>query len=250
MRELISLRHTACLALLSEVDHIVVLCEWTRAVLTRIGVPPEKVTLSRHGVGRGGGGAQLSDAGRPERDGARRTLRAAFLGRLDPVKGAHVLVEAIRLGPDLPVALDLYGVEQGEASAAYLSRLRKIAGGDRRITFRDPVTPGTVTTRLRPYDLIAVPSQGLETGPLVVLEAFAAGVPVLGSRLGGIAELVEDSVDGLLVEPRSPEAWRRAFERLCHEDGLLARLREGIRPPRGMDAVASEMAGLYVHVCS
>ena len=48
------------------------------------------------------------------------------------------------------------------------------------------------------FDLCVVPSLWLETGPLVVLESFAAGVPVLGSRLGGIAELVRDGVDGLL----------------------------------------------------
>ena len=48
-------------------------------------------------------------------------------------------------------------------------------------------------------DVLAVPSQWLETGPLVVLEAFAAGTPVIGSDLGGIRELVSDGRDGLLV---------------------------------------------------
>ena len=58
---------------------------------------------------------------------------------------------------------------------------------------------------IRKYDALVVPSVWLETGPLVVLEAFAAGVPVIGSRLGGIAEMVRDGVDGLLFGAGNPE---------------------------------------------
>ncbi len=72
------------------------------------------------------------------------------------------------------------------------------------------------------YDVLAVPSQWLETGPLVVMEAFAAGVPVLGSNLGGIGELVTSGVDGLLVEPASIVAWRTALEALCRDRELLS----------------------------
>ena len=77
--------------------------------------------------------------------------------------------------------------------------------------------PTDVVERLSVYDVVAVPSQGLETGPLVVLEAFAAGVPVLGSAIGGIADKVNDGVDGFLVRPFDSETeWASALEALCH----------------------------------
>ena len=95
---------------------------------------------------------------------------------------------------------------------------------------------------LAQHDVLAVPSQCLETGPLVVLEAFAAGTPVIGANLGGIAELVTDGVDGLLVEPA---AWATTLQRCATDRDLLPRLRAGIRPPRTMATVADEMLALY-----
>jgi glycosyltransferase involved in cell wall biosynthesis len=80
---------------------------------------------------------------------------------------------------------------------------------------------------------------------MVVLEAFAAGVPVLGSRLGGIAELVRDGVDGVLVEAADVNAWSAALRRLATQPEVLSRLRKGVQPPHTMDAVAAEMAALY-----
>jgi glycosyltransferase involved in cell wall biosynthesis len=98
---------------------------------------------------------------------------------------------------------------------------------------------------LRSYDLLAVPSQGLETGPLVVLEAFAAGVPVIGSRLGSIAEIVRDEVDGVLVPNATAEGWAHALRRFSEDRGLIERLRTAVHPPRTMSTVAKEMATLY-----
>jgi glycosyltransferase involved in cell wall biosynthesis len=100
------------------------------------------------------------------------------------------------------------------------------------------------------YEAVVVPSRVLETGPLVVYEAFAAGIPVIGSRRGGIAELVRDSVDGLLVEPDSVSAWRAAIEHLLNHSDILPRLRASVRPPRTMHEVAEEMASVYASVLS
>jgi glycosyltransferase involved in cell wall biosynthesis len=107
------------------------------------------------------------------------------------------------------------------------------------------VPANRVIATLHGYDLLAVPSQSLETGPLVLLEAFAAGIPVIGSNLGGIAELIQHGVNGLLVQHDSIEAWSKAIERCCGPERLVASLRRGVRPPRDMDAVASEMMAIY-----
>jgi glycosyltransferase involved in cell wall biosynthesis len=82
----------------------------------------------------------------------------------------------------------------------------------------------------------------------VVLEAFAAGIPVLGSNLGGIAELVTDGVDGVLVEPDSVDDWARTLARLADNPVALAALRAGVRPPRRLSVVASEMRKVYDNV--
>ena len=155
------------------------------------------------------------------------------------------MVRAVRAVPELNLSLDIYGIAQGAAGEAYAVSLRELAGRDPRITFRPPVSASQVVETLRSYDLLAVPSQWLETGPMVVLEAFAAGVPVLGSRLGGLAELVRDEVDGVLVPAAEGAAWSAALRRLSAEPDLLTHLRRGIKPPRTMYAAAEEMAALY-----
>ena len=243
MRELLRVRHETFRACMAEVRHIVAVCEWARAVLERNGVPREKITVSRAGVPR-----QAAPAGRRRAgSGSRDVLRAAFLGRLDATKGAQLVVKAIRSAPGLRMSLDVYGVV-GSAADGYRSQLIGAAAGDPRITFRDPVPSGTVVSTLQQYDVAVVPSQWLETGPLVVLEAFAAGTPVIGSRLGGIAELVCHGVDGLLVPTGSVKAWRDVLERVDRDRELLARLRQGIRAPRWMMDAASDMMAVYNRV--
>jgi glycosyltransferase involved in cell wall biosynthesis len=237
MTELFELRHTAFHALMTEVDRVVALCQWVNDLLLRNGVPTEKVTVSRQGVGQ-------QAAIRPNRT-ASPTLRVAFLGRMDPSKGVHLLVEALRRNPRLPISLDIFGVTQGEGNRSYGQRLAKLASGDSRIAFLAPIPNGEVVERLQEYDLLAVPSQCVETGPIVVLEAFAAGIPVVGSNCGGIAELVQHGVNGLLVDPASPDGWAAALRSLSQDGELIARLRSGIRPPRTMRDAALEMQALY-----
>ncbi len=245
MRELVALRQRTTREFLREADAIVAVCEWVRAVLLRNGVPAEKITLSRQGLCQEAESKGESGKGKAERDGAARSLRVAFLGRLDPTKGVEILLRAVKGIPAAKLTLDLYGIAQGEGGERFARSLRTLAEGDQRITFRPPVPADEVVSTLRGYDVLAVPSQWLESGPMVVLEAFAAGVPVVGSRLGGIAELVRHEVDGLLVEPADMAAWAEILRRVCAEAELLPRLREGIRAPRTMDTVAAEMAELY-----
>jgi glycosyltransferase involved in cell wall biosynthesis len=95
-----------------------------------------------------------------------------------------------------------------------------------------------------------VPSQWLETGPLVVLEAFAAGTPVLGSNLGGIAELVNDGANGRLVPHDDLTAWMRALQDLERDRSIVARLRAGVRPPRTVREVSEDMQRVYARICS
>jgi glycosyltransferase involved in cell wall biosynthesis len=84
----------------------------------------------------------------------------------------------------------------------------------------------------------------------VVLEAFAAGLPVVGSRLGGIAELVDEGVNGLLVEPDRVEAWSRVLRQLAMQPDVVARLKEGVRRPRGIEEVADDMETIYGELLS
>lgn len=254
MRGLIRARHTAFRELMAEVDHVIAVCGWVRDLLTLNGVPPEKITLCRQGAVKNrnsqtsGGPLSAAFESPSPLSNSQNPVRIAFLGRLDSTKGAHILIQALSLAPDLPATLDIYGVFQGGTGSAYSHHLKSLARRDPRVAFCPPLPPGEVAEHLRAYDLLAVPSLLRETGPLVVLEAFAAGIPVLASRLGGITELVEHEVNGLLVEAGSVEAWCQALRRLSEDRRLLVRLRNRVLPPREMAEVAKEMAGLYRRV--
>jgi glycosyltransferase involved in cell wall biosynthesis len=71
--------------------------------------------------------------------------------------------------------------------------------------------------------IVAVPSHS-EGSPNVVLEAMAAGLPIAANRVGGVPEILEEGVTGLMLEPRNPEAMARALSRLLSDGTLRSRL--------------------------
>ncbi|MBV8713460.1 MAG: glycosyltransferase [Chloroflexi bacterium] len=240
MTDLVNRQHTSFRALMRFADRVVVLCNWAGDVLRRNGVPAEKLVLSRHGLPRRSAQSTESRCKRVE-----DPLRIAFFGRLHPTKGVDTLVRAITGLPAARLELDVFGID---GDSRYAASLREIAQQDSRIRFCDAVGSDAVPRILAEYDVLAVPSRWLETGPLVVLEAFAAGVPVIGSNLGGIAELVTDGVDGLLVETDSVAAWQGALTTLETDSPMLRQLRAGVRPPRSMSSVADDMLAVYDQV--
>jgi glycosyltransferase involved in cell wall biosynthesis len=223
---------------MAKVDDIVVLCQWTRDVLARNGVPDEKISLSRHGV------ADIALAGHAAVGDKHGPLKLAYFGRIDRTKGPDLLVSAIATIPRANVTLDIFALLPPGRSAA-AEELEAWVAHDRRLTLRNTVAAHAVRQTMSDYDLIAIPSRWLETGPLVALEAFAAGVPVLGADLGGIAESVRNGVDGILVQPDDVNAWSAAILKLACNHALVNELKSNIRPPRTMDDVARDMTELY-----
>ena len=243
LASLIGAGHRRFAELARKVDRIVAPCRWVCEVLRRNGVPEEKLVLCRQGLSRHPGRQALPRPNLASR-AAGRVLRLGYFGRLDPTKGVDIVVDALRRAPNAAVRLEIYGIRQ-PGCEAYAATLEHAAAKDPRIVFLPALPPEAVGETMRRCDLVVVPSRGLETGPLVVLEAFAAGTPVLGTRLGGIAELVSDRVDGVLIPPEDPGAWASAIAALAAAPERVARLRAGIIPPRTLDDVARDMAGLY-----
>ena len=127
-----------------------------------------------------------------------RPLRLGFLGRVEPIKGPHILLEAVRrIGP-ARVTLRLGGAGQ----PAFVEPLRARFAGP-GIAFLGPVAPAEF---LAETDILVVPSLVQEAAGRVVQEAFAAGVPVIGSNLGGIPEQIAEGVTGFLVPPGDADA--------------------------------------------
>ena len=220
-------------------DRIVAVCVWLQAALRRNGVPEAKLVLSRQGVGfdpAAQAAAQLV---------ADKTFHVGFLGRWHQTKGLHVLLDALRLLPaELPIQLHIFGMCSSDEDRACRAKVLAGLEGDPRLEIEQPVARGQVPAVLARLHLLAVPSQCLETGPLVVLEAQAMGVPVLGSRLGGIQELVTHGVDGWLVDPHDRAAWADAMVRAA-TGRLLPAPAEPRRRVRHMADAARDMAGLY-----
>jgi len=241
MSELVSMRHDVFRAMASEVDHIVAVSKWVKELLLLNDVPDAKVFVSRHGI-------RQTTNQKPHPTQSRTgessdEIRIAFLGRLDPTKGAYVLIEALAMKPGLKIKLDIYGIVQNAANAAYQEKIIKLARSDPRISIYKSIPSVEVVSRLRHYDFLAVPSQWLETGPLVALEAFAAGIPVIGFDVGGVSEIVRDGIDGLLI--RWDSNWDEPLSRLAQDPKLRERLKAGVRPPRTSIEVAREMLALY-----
>lgn len=171
--------------------------------MLQAGVYPERLTVLDHFV-----------------DTARTAPKAApggwvlFAGRLAPEKGLDVLIEAIaRVG--LGAELDVAGEGPERTRLEVLAEAR--APG--RVRFHGRLPKDRLLDLVRSAAVVAVPSRWHENQPMTVLEAFACGVPVVTTNLGGLPELVDQGRDGVVVDADDVEALAGALEGLLADPG-------------------------------
>lgn len=172
-------------------------------------------------------------------------LRFAYIGGLSWQKGVHVLVEAFSR---VTGAAELWIAGDETFDPSYTARLR--AHARPTVRFLGKLSRDDVWKTLASVDVVAVPSIWYETFSFIVSEAFSAGIPVVASRLGPLADRVRDGVDGLLVPPGDVSAWQHAFQRLVDEPNLLRRLRANIHPPMSLEEHVDQIEAIYREVVS
>ena len=149
----------------------------------------------------------------PLNDTSETRCRIVFAGRPQPLKGPHLLVEALALLPDdLQVDVDIIGRSDSDYERRLLARAVELGVGN-RVHLKDPVPASELANIFRAADIVASPSSS-ETFGLVALEAQACGAAVLATDAAGLRFAVENHRTGLLVAPRTAERWAVAIERL------------------------------------
>lgn len=229
--------------LLASVDRFVLLTEWAGRTVIANGAPAAKVAVNRLGI------ATRLPAPKPGPDArpTRLPLRLAYVGRFDPIKGVDGLVRALTSLPaDLPFHAELVGPVFTSGEQRVVDDLRTLIGGDARIAIGAPIPHAGVPKALAGLDVLCCPSLVAEGGPTVAIEAHAVGTPVIGTRIGGLAELVTDGVNGRLVAPGD---WRALAEVLrtivLDPHGTIDEWRRVLPPARTFDAVTRDYLAMY-----
>ncbi|UCF04637.1 MAG: glycosyltransferase family 4 protein [bacterium] len=143
------------------------------------------------------------------------TGRCVFIGQVKREKGIFEIIDAVK--ESTLHRCDLYGpiLERDVA------QLEKRLAGVENVTYRGLIDPDEVQAILRKYDALLLPTFHVGEGyPAVILQAFAAGVPVIASDWMSIPELVVHGVRGLLVPTHSPQELREALDRFASDPEL------------------------------
>ena len=164
-----------------------------------------------------------------------------FIGRHEPRKGLDVLLEAMA---SLPLDVRLWVGSDGSDTAALKARF----AGDARIEWLGRLTDAEKAERMRGADVFCAPSLRGESFGVVLLEAMAAGTPVVASDLPGYRNVAIANRDALLVPPGDPAKLASALQRVLEDASLAARLSEaGEARASGfsMDSLAEAYLGVY-----
>jgi glycosyltransferase involved in cell wall biosynthesis len=225
-------------ATLANAAHVLCPSAFLRALAISWGVPAQRVTVLPN--------ATPPRPTLPPRDELRAALgmegpTLAFAGRFGPQKALDVALDAVSrvdgvsivLAGDGPIRADL------EARATPLGT---------RARFLGPLPRQQVLELFTAADASLLPS-AWENFPHTLVEALAVGTPVIATAVGGVPEVVDDGVNGLLVPPNDIDALEAAIRRFFTEDGLESRLRAAAAPSVerfAQDVVFGELERLLI----
>src|SRR4051812_9155943 len=210
--------------------------------------PKAKIHLVYHGLSADFTRLLETDETAPQRNGR---LRVLGVGRLVAKKGFDTFVDACAVLRERGVPFEALIVGQDDKDGDALRR--RIAELDVPVELPGPVGPRQLLDEYRRAGALCMPCRLLPNDrdgiPNVLVEAMAAGAPVVATAVSGIPELIEDEVNGLLVPPDDPHALADALLRLHADRALAQRLtsngKSTVAARFDGERLAQDLAGLF-----
>jgi len=176
--------------------------------------------------------------------------RFGFIGQISERKGVHLLLKAgqlLRVRYGGRFSLSIYG--NLEKDPAYAASLRALAAGSADVKFCGTYPHEEMAAVFANLDVLIVPSLWHDF-PLVIHEAFASRTPVIATNLGGMAEVVEHEVNGLLFERADAQDLANKMSRFLDASDLPAKLATGIGAVKSIEEGVSELESAYGELTS
>jgi glycosyltransferase involved in cell wall biosynthesis len=228
---------------LRRASHVVTISEFNRRHLATIGVAKEIALIPC--------GLDLSQFAPGERH-QRGYPTIAAVGRLDPIKGFLVLIDACALLTQRGVEFKCDIIGDGPQRSELAARIARHGLND-RVRLLGALEQQQVRTRVAAARVFTLPCIRLPNGdqdgiPVSLMEAMALRVPVVTTPVSGIPELVKDGLSGVLVRPGDPEALAAGILRVLTDDALADAIGAGgrsvVEDRHDINAIAAELASL------
>lgn len=191
---------------------VIALSEQMKKVM--IAIAPCKVSIVPNGIFLDQFRSQQERDDLKERD----TKTIIFVGRLREVKGVRYLIDAMKIIHAADPEVKLIIIGEGEERQLIERRIIEY-GLEHCITLTGAIPNEEVSTFLATSDIFLLPSLSEGFG-IVIIEAMAAGLPIIASRVGGIPDLITDGKEGFLVEPKNPQQIAERVLYLINEEFL------------------------------
>lgn len=202
------------------IDHVFVPTRFTGRMFIENGFHQEQVHYLPFGVDPENQLSQIAHS-------SAEHIRFLFVGRFQPYKGVHLLLEAFNnlINPH-GATLTLYGAPDGHG--AYYDRVKQLITQNDRVDFRGKIDPSELALAFVDADYFLLPSTWHENSPLIVSDALQSHTPVIGSDIGGITDLVQHDVNGLLFPMGDVAALQATLQRTIDQPALVQKLRAGV----------------------
>src|SRR3972149_12314365 len=222
--------------LLNKVDLIISPSNFLRKKFIEHGISEEKIIFSDYGMN-----TNLSKLYKGISNNDNK-LRFTFIGSITPHKGVHVLIDAFNKLTDRSAELRVYG--DSSYAPDYYERLKLMATNS-SIKFVGSFDNNRVYEILAETDVLVVPSIWYENSPLTIHEAAIAGVPVITSNIGGMAELIERMKNGLLFQVEDASDLHKKMKLLIDNPRLIGELKGRAREVKTIEENATELESIY-----
>jgi glycosyltransferase involved in cell wall biosynthesis len=173
--------------------------------------------------------------------------RLIYIGRLAVEKGLPVLFESIKMLREKGHVVSLMLVGDGP-DRKYLEALGATLGIGDQLEFVGYASQDEIVQYLGESDIFVLPSFA-EGVPVSIMEAMACGIPVVATFVGGVAELVENEISGLLVFPSDIEGLSNAIEKYLYDSNLrqsiIQKAREKIIAEYNINVEVDKLAALF-----
>lgn len=205
-------------------DAIIAVSKAVKEFYVRRGIPGSKIQVIYNGVGASGKWGQVPSSRSKITSAGSVPICLAIIGRLVRQKGHGYFLETLKaLVKNHKVQGLIIGSGPMDEELRALAKSYNLNGSVKFLGLRDDVNQ-----LLSTIDILVMPSlrEGL---PMVALEAMSYGIPVVGFSVGGMPEVVEDGVTGVLVAPQDNKALTAGIERLLKDRALAQRMGENAR---------------------